>query len=282
MTRRDAFTGSDAGTGSDTVAGSDGVTRRDAGTGSDGVTGRDAGTGSDGVTGSDVTPRRRKRFGGGGTLDQTMPVVLFLVFYNRVSIEAAVAASTIWSLKAAVSRRRRGLNIGLMLPAVTVYLILRSAVTIAAERELIDFGISTEAVYFGIGFATKILVGVVFATTIWRGRSFMAWVVDRFLGLPDGMSEDHRYIRTMATATWFIVAFEILTAIWDIYLYNNTGVNLFVLTRFGVNFILGFVAITGGLMYIDHKLQPIPGYPGLTELLQKSSIVPEKSKTPSQ
>ncbi len=258
------------------------VTNRDTITGSDAGTDEDAGSGGDSGTGSDSMPRRKPRFGGGGTLDQTMPVLLFLGFYNLVSIEAAVVASTIWSFKAAVSRRRRGLNIGLMLPSVTAYLLLRSAVTIAAERELVDFGVSTEAVYFGIGFATKILVGVVLAITIFRGRSFMTWIAERLLRLPDGLAQDQRFVRTMATTTWFIVAFEILTAVWDIYLYNNTGVNLFVLTRFGVNFVLGFIAITAGLIYIDHKLQPIPGYPGITELLQKSSVVPDKSKTASE
>ena len=221
------------------------------------------------------------RFGGGGTLDQTMPVLLFLGFYNLVSIEAAVVASTLWSFKAALSRRRRGLNIGLMLPTVTAYLILRSAVSIAAERELVDFGISTEAVYFGIGFATKILVGVALAITVLRGRSFMAWVVERLLRLPDGMAQDKRYTSAMAMGTWFIVAFEILTAIWDVYLYNNTGVNIFVLTRFGVNFTLGFISITAGLIYIDHKLKPIPGYPGLTEMLQSSPVAADKSPSES-
>ena len=244
--------------------------------------GGDAEAGANKEASGDTLTRKKPRFGGGGTLDQTMPVLLFLGFYNLVSIEAAVVASTIWSFKAAVSRRRRGLNIGLMLPSVTIYLMLRSAVSIAAERELIDFGISTEAVYFGIGLATKILVGVVLAITILRGRSFMAWIARRLLPLPDGMAQDRRFVRTMAMATWFIVAFEILTAVWDIYLYNNTGVNLFVLTRFGVNFALGFIAVTAGLIYIDHKLQPIPGYPGLTELLQQSSIVPDKSKTASE
>ena len=235
-----------------------------------------------GTEAREKTARRRPRLGGGGTLDQMMPVLLFLGFYNVVSIEAAVVASTVWSIKAAVGRRRRGLNIGLMLPSITAYLIVRSAVAIAAERELVDFGISAEGVYFGISFATKILVGLVLAVTILRGRSFMAWVSERLLRLPDGMSQDQRFVRTMAMATWFIVAFEILTAIWDIYLYNNTGVNLFVLTRFGVNFILGFVCITAGLVYIDHRLQPIPGYPGLTELIQNSAIVPDKSKPSSE
>ena len=269
MTEPDTISGDGAAEGGNVVAGNV-------------VAGVSSVAGSDSVTDNESASVPRPRLGGGGTLDQMMPVVLFLGFYNLLSIEAAVVASTLWSFKAAVSRRRRGLNIGLMLPSVTAYLLVRSGVTIAAERELVDFGISTEAVYFGIGFATKILVGVVLAITIVRGRSFMSWIAERFMRLPDGMAADQRFIKTMATATWFIVAYEILTAIWDIYLYNNTGINLFVLTRFGVNFTLGFIGITGALMYIDHKLRPIPGYPGLIELLQGSSIVPDKSKTPSE
>ena len=85
--------------------------------------------------------------------------------------------------------------------------------------------------------------------------------------------DDPRYTRTMATATWFIVAFELITAAWDIWLYNNSGVNFFVVTRFGVNFTVGFIAITGGLMYIDRKLDPIPAYPGLVELLESAGPI---------
>ena len=110
---------------------------------------------------------RRMTWGGGSQLDQLMPVVLFLVFYNldRVqvaglsNIEVAVIAATAWSIKAAYSRLRRGLPIGKWLPAITGYLVVRAAVSIAVERELVDFGVSSEAVYFGIGIGTKTLVG---------------------------------------------------------------------------------------------------------------------------
>ena len=223
----------------------------------------------------------KARAGGGATLDQWMPVLLFLGFYNIVNIEMAVIASTIWSIKAAVTRHRRGLKIGMMLPTVTGYLLMRGGVTIAADRGWVDFGISTEGVYFGIGFATKILIGLVLALTIIRGRSFMAWIVERVLNLPDGMAQDPRYISAMAMATWFIVAFEILTAIWDIYLYNNTGVNAFIITRYGVNFILSFVSIMGGLIYIDRKLRPIPGYLGLPTMLGDSPLVRSKPTLPT-
>ena len=203
-------------------------------------------------------------------LDQMMPVLLFLGFYNTLGIKYAVVASTLWSIKAAVGRRRKGLDIGIWLPGVTIYLIARSVVTILVDEEVVDFGVSSEAVYFGIGFATKILIGVVLAATVFAGKPFLAWSIPKVVKLAPDLLADPRFRRTMGVATMFIVVFEIATAVWDIWLFNNSGVNLFLITRFGVNFILGFVAITGGLMYIDRKLEPIESYPGLVELMETS------------
>jgi hypothetical protein len=213
---------------------------------------------------------RPAALGGSGNLDQMMPVLLFLFFYNVVDIKAAVVASTLWSLKAAISRRRRGLTIGWWLPGVTIYLIIRSLVTILVDEDIVDFGISSEAVYFGIGFVTKILIGVALGAMVLFGRPFLAWAIPKVMKLPDGLEHEPRYMQTMATATWFIAVFEVVTAIWDIWLFNNSGVNLFLVTRFGVNFILGFLAITGGLMYIDRRLDPLESYPGLVDLLEGS------------
>ncbi|MDW3219273.1 MAG: hypothetical protein R8F63_11740 [Acidimicrobiales bacterium] len=214
-------------------------------------------------------------FRSGSNLDQLMPVLLFLFFYNVVDIKAAVVASTLWSIKAAIGRRRRGLDIGYWLPGVAVYLILRSVVTILVDEDIVDFGISSEAVYFGIGFVTKILVGVVLAITVFAGRPFLAWAVPKVLPLEPALVADPRYRRTMSTATMFIVVFEIVSAVWDIWLYNNSGINLFLVTRFGVNFTVGFIAITGGLMYIDRKLDPIESYPGLVHLIEGTARVEE-------
>ena len=94
-------------------------------------------------------PPSPRGLGGGSNLDQLMPVLLFIVFYNVVDIKAAVVAATAWSIKAAVGRRRRGLAIGWWLPVITSYLIVRSVVTILVDEEILDFGVSPEAVYFG-------------------------------------------------------------------------------------------------------------------------------------
>ncbi len=228
------------------------------------------------MTGSRMPTRR----GPGSTLDQVMPAILFFALYNLVNVIAAVLAASAWSIKAAVTRRRNGLDIGWWLPSLTVYLLLRAAVTVAAERELIDFGVSSEAVYFGIGFATKFLIGIVLAVTIWLGRPFLAWATPRVMSLPDDLIADPRYLRTMANATWLIVGYEIISASWDIWLFNNSGFNLFYLARTGVNFVTSFVCILFGVAYIDRKLQAIDSYPGLTHLLEVSSKMKENQKKP--
>jgi len=206
-------------------------------------------------------------------LDQLMPVLLFLVFYNLVGTEVAVIAATGWSVKAAYARKRRGLPIGAWLPLITAYLILRAGITIAVERDIVDFGVSSEAVYFGIGFATKILIGVAIAVTIIIGKPLLAWLVPKLIPLDPAITSDPRYVSTMARASWIAVAYEILSAIWDIWLFNNSGVSVFLLTRQVVNFVVAFVVITFALMYIDKKLEPIEAYPGLVEVLADSGRV---------
>ncbi len=211
-----------------------------------------------------------KALEGGSTFDQLMPVVLFIVLFNLVNITAAVVAATLWSIKAAIGRRHRGLDIGWWLPTVTIYLIVRSVVTILVDHDVIDFGISSKAVYFGIGFITKILVGVAIAVTILIGKPLLAWTVPKVVDLHDDLLTEPLYTRTMATATWLIVVYEIGSGIWDIWLFNNSGFNLFFLTRSVSNFVVSFLAITVGIMYIDHRLEPLDTYPGITEVLESS------------
>mgnify|MGYP001545912360 CR=1 FL=1 len=207
---------------------------------------------------------------GGSNLDQLMPVLLFIGFYNLVDIKAAVVAATAWSIKAAVGRRRNGLAIGWWLPVVTVYLIVRSVVTILVDEEILDFGVSPEAVYFGIGISTKIIIGTVVLGTILAGRPLLAWAIPKVVKLNDELLGEPRFARTMTVATFMIVVWEYGSSAWDIWLYNNSGLGFFFLTRSGVNFIVSFACITGALMYIDRTLDPIPDYPGLTHVLEQS------------
>lgn len=206
-----------------------------------------------------------------GNFDQFMPVLLFLVFYNLVNTELAVLAATAWSVKAAYSRYRRGLRIGWWLPGITLYLMFRAAISIAVERDLIDFGVSSEAVYFGIGIGTKMLIGLAAAVTIVVGRPFAVWAVRWVVELPEAVRTHPRYIATLRNVTWVIVLYEIGSSFWDIWLFNNSGVSLFLITRQVVNFVVAFAAIVATLMYVEHRLSSVVGWPGLVNLLDPSA-----------
>ena len=218
---------------------------------------------------------RQAVWGWRSNLDQLMPVVLFLLFFNldalRLAwlnnIEIAIFAATAWSVKAAFSRRRRGLPIGAWLPVITGYLLVRAAIAISVERDLVDFGVSTEAVYFGIGIGTKMLVGVAAAVTILIGKPFMLWAARRFVPLPEAVHRDPRFVSTMRHVTWVVTFYEVGSAIWDIWLYNNAGVNLFLVTRQFVNFFAAFLLIFATLVYVDRRFSKIDGCPSLVDLV---------------
>ena len=214
---------------------------------------------------------RQAVWGWRSNLDQFMPVVLFLVFYNLVNTEVAVIAATAWSVKAAYSRRRRGLPIGTWLPVITGYLLARAAVSIAVERDLVDFGVSSEAVYFGIGIGTKMLVGLAAAVTILVGRPFVVWAAHRFLQLPEELKHHPEFLSTLRNVTWVVTVYEVGSAVWDIWLYNSAGVNLFLVTRQVVNFVAAFLLIFATLVYVERRFSKIDGCPSLVDLVSRAT-----------
>ena len=228
-------------------------------------------------SGSAGAQSRRIAWGGGSQLDQIMPVVLFLVFYNldRIqvaglsNIEVAVIAATAWSIKAAYSRLRRGLPIGKWLPAITGYLALRAAVSIAVEREWVDFGVSSEAVYFGIGIGTKMLVGLAAVATIIVGKPFALWAVRFVPDLPEALRNDRRFVATLRNVTWVVAFYETGSSVWDIWLYNNSGVTSFVIIRLLGNYAASFVLIFATLIYVERRFSTIEGCPSLVELVSR-------------
>lgn len=221
-------------------------------------------------------PDDAKQRRGGGTLDQLMPVLLFIVLYNLVNTVAAVVAATAWSVKAAYSRKARGLPIGKWLPAITAYLLVRAAVTIAAERELVDFGVSSEAVYFGIGIGTKMLIGLAAAATIVAGRPFVAWAARKVADLPESVLADPRFKSAMRNVTWLVAVYEVGSSVWDIWLFNNSGVSLFLVSRSVVNYVVSFVFIMGAMLYLERRLSPIEGFPGLMAILERVGPTPRR------
>ncbi|MDE0267452.1 MAG: hypothetical protein OXI96_00220 [Acidimicrobiaceae bacterium] len=215
--------------------------------------------------------------------DQIMPVVLFLVFYNFGNTEIAVLAATAWSIKAAYSRLRRGLPIGTWLPVITVYLLVRAAVSIAVERNLVDFGVSGEAVYFGTGIATKVLIGLIMAGSVLVGKPLALWAADKVLSLPEAMRSHPVFVTTLRNVTWVAAFYELASSVWDVWLFNNAELNIFLVGRQVFNFIMLFLLILATFVYVDKRFSKLlPGWPGMAELLSPNLLSGSREHTREQ
>lgn len=197
--------------------------------------------------------------GAGGALDSVMPVLLFIGVRSIAGLPWAIAAATLWSIRSAVVRRRKGLGIGWFMPLVVVYLIARGVLGVVTD---------SEAVYFGIGFATKVAIGLGLLVSVLIGRDLIGEVAPRVLPFDRETRAHPRFRATTRTLTLIAAAFELLTSVWDIWLYNNASVNEFLIVRLFAGWFMGFVTIFASLIYANRQLSKIPSFPGLFAMLE--------------
>ena len=191
-------------------------------------------------------------------IDSVMPIVAFLVLNRWASLGWAVAGATAWCIKAAVSRWHHKEAVGRFLPLLIAYLVVRGVIGIVTD---------SEAVYFGIGIGTKALIGLVLVATAVRGRPFLARVFPLAVPLAAETVAHPVFRRTMGRLTVALGAYQLLTSVWDIWLYNQTSPDRYLVIRALVGWPAGFIVSCLGLWYADRALRAAPGFPGLLDLL---------------
>ena len=191
-------------------------------------------------------------------IDSVMPIVAFLVLNRWASLGWAVAGATAWCIKAAVSRWHHKEAVGRFLPLLIAYLVVRGVIGIVTD---------SEAVYFGIGIGTKALIGMVIVATAVVGRPFLARVFPLAVPLAAETVAHPVFRRTMGRLTVALGAYQLLTSVWDIWLYNQTSADGYVTIRALVGWPAGFIVSCLGLWYADRALRAAPGFPGLLDLL---------------
>jgi hypothetical protein len=80
------------------------------------------------------------------------------------------------------------------------------------------------------------------------------------------------YRSTMAHLTVVAGVYEIAKSGWDIWLYNNSSTNGFVLFRFLAGWLTGMVAIIACVFYADRRLRRIEGFAGLLPMLEAATL----------
>ena len=202
--------------------------------------------------GGDATSYRR-------LIDSVAPVAIFLLLNRFAGLGWAVAGATVWGVQASVRRTRRGEAIGKFLPLLIVYLLVRGLIGIITD---------SEDVYFGIGIATKAAIGLGLVGTVIFRRSFLSQVLPIVLPFKAETIKHKVFSRVMAQMTVVLGLYQILTSIWDIWLYRQTSVDGYVVIRTLVGFPAGFIASLLGVFYIDRSLRRADGFKGFVDLLE--------------
>tara|TARA_Y100001970_G_scaffold259985_1_gene341556 strand:- start:1078 stop:1719 length:642 start_codon:yes stop_codon:yes gene_type:complete len=202
--------------------------------------------------GGDATSYRR-------LIDSVAPVAIFLLLNRFAGLGWAVAGATVWGVQASVRRTRRGEAIGKFLPLLIVYLLVRGLIGIITD---------SEDVYFGIGIATKSAIGLGLIGTVIFRRSFLSQVLPIVLPFKAETIKHKVFSRVMAQMTVVLGLYQILTSIWDIWLYRQTSVDGYVVIRTLVGFPAGFIASLLGVFYIDRSLRGADGFKGFVDLLE--------------
>ena len=193
-------------------------------------------------------------------LDSIMPVFLFIGLNRLAGLPWAIAGATAWSLKAAYSRKRRGLTIGKFLPLITLGIIARGVIGILTD---------SEAVYFGIGIATKAAIGVALIGSALVGRNLIATYAPMLFGFDAATVAHSIYKRAMDRVAWVAGIAEFMSAGFDIWLFNNSSVDGYLLIRFIVNWPFTTIVLMGCIVYLSRQLDKIPGFLGMSELLDR-------------
>ncbi len=202
-----------------------------------------------------------------GAVDAGLSVLLFIGVNSAFGLPWAIAAATAWSLIATLRRRSRGLQVGWYLPVVTTYLIVRGVVGIAFD---------SEAVYFGIGIATKALIGVGLIVSVIAGRPIVGEFIHFVIPFPPDVRAHPIYHKTMGQLTLVAAAYELLSSVWDVWLYNNASLNGFLIVRLLAGWLSAFVTISACIVYANRQLSRIPSFDGLLALFEPSHTDPEE------
>ncbi len=192
--------------------------------------------------------------------DQYMPIVLFLVLNSAFGLVPAIVAMTLWAIKAQISRYRRGLPLGRVMPIFVVYLLIRGTLGIIYD---------SEDVYFGIGIGAKALAALALLISAAMRRNATGYALPYLVPI-DREIKSHPEYRAATRPVSIAVGLIVFASVgFDIWLLQNASINKFVLIRLGVNWGASIATILGMGLYLDRRLRRIPGFPGIMSLVER-------------
>ncbi|HJM28577.1 MAG: DUF3159 domain-containing protein [Acidimicrobiales bacterium] len=191
--------------------------------------------------------------------ESVMPIVLFIALNRLVGLAWAIGAATFWSVIISIRRWRNGHPIGKFIPIVTIGILVRGIIGIVTD---------SEAVYFGIGIGTKALIGIALIVTTAASRNYLAMYATTFIGFDASIASHHAFKSAMNRIAYGIGVAQLVSAVFDIWLYNNASVDGYLVIRFFVNWPYTTAVIILSMLYLGKKLSVIPGFPGIASVME--------------
>jgi len=186
----------------------------------------------------------------GVSLQPAVPVLLFLLVNRIAGLRWAVIVATMWSVKVLVDRRRRGISLGVFMPLLTAAILIRGAIGAIT---------GSETLYFGLGIATKYMVGAALIVSLAVRKPLARYAAPYVLALTDEIREHERFRRAVVATTAVGSLYFLVSATVDVWLFRRNDVEGFVLWRFLANWPLSAVAIAAIATISQLQLGKIPG-----------------------
>ena len=187
------------------------------------------------------------------------PILIFLVVNRLAGLRWAVLAATVWSIKVVIDRRRAGIPLGRFMPLVTGAVIIRGVIGIVTD---------SETVYFGLGIASKYAIALVLITSVLIGRPLAARAIPYLMVLPHDSDQHPIFIGTMRFVTVIAGVYYAASATFDIWLFQRSSVEGYVIVRFLANWPLSAAALVAIVASLQ-RLQRIPGVDSVTDLVEQ-------------
>ena len=187
------------------------------------------------------------------------PVVAFLVVNRLAGLRWAVVTATVLSIVLVIDRRRKGLALGKFMPIVTLAVLARGVIGVITD---------SEDVYFGLGIATKYVVGAVLLGSVVLRRPLAAKAAPYLLDVSPRDQHHSEYLKTMRDITLIVGAYYLLSASFDVWLFQRSSIEGFVLLRFLASWPLTAAALLAVFGVANTRFSRIPGLAPLSELIE--------------
>lgn len=188
------------------------------------------------------------------------PIAVFLVANRLAGLRWAVIIATLWSVGTVVDRRRKGLPLGSFFPVITAALLLRGAIGAIT---------GSEAVYFGLGIAAKFVGAAVLACSVLVRRPLAGLAAPHVLAVSAETERHHAFRAAMRDATLVGALYYLVSASFDVWLFQRSDVEGFVVVRLLANWPFGLLMLAAAFTIVNTRLKSIEGLEALPVLLEK-------------